>query len=94
MYITKLVYAEFGDLSREMEDFLRQTNTLVTTDYNTDELSTDEYQNLKEAMTLEPDTFDKSWEDVRQELVDCLGDDVIEALEKEEIDLIMFVQEM
>ena len=91
MYITKLVYAEFGDLSREMEDFLRQTNTLVTTDYNTDELSTDEYQNLKEAMTLEPDTFDKSWEDVRQELVDCLGDDVIEALEKEEIDLIMFV---
>lgn len=91
MYITKLVYAEFGDLSREMEDFLRQTNTLVTTDYNTDELSTDEYQNLKEAMTTEPDTFDKSWEDVRQELVDCLGDDVIEALEKEEIDLIMFV---
>ena len=91
MYITKLVYAEFGDLSREMEDFLRQTNTLVTTDYNTDELSTDEYQNLKEAMTLEPDTFDKSWKDVRQELVDSLGDDVIEALEKEEIDLIMFV---
>lgn len=91
MYITKLVYAEFGDLSREMEDFLRQTNTLVTTDYNTDELSADEYQNLKEAMTLEPDTFDKSWEDVRQELVDSLGDDVIEALEKEEIDLIMFV---
>lgn len=91
MYITKLVYAEFGDLSREMEDFLRQTNTLVTTDYNTDELSTDEYQNLKEAMTTEPDTFDKSWEDVRQELVDSLGDDVIEALEKEEIDLIMFV---
>ena len=91
MYITKLVYAEFGDLSREMEDFLRRTNTLVTTDYNTDELSTDEYQNLKEAMTLEPDTFDKSWKDVRQELVDSLGDDVIEALEKEEIDLIMFV---
>ena len=91
MYITKLVYAEFGDLSREMEDFLRQVNTLVTTDYNTDELSADEYQNLKEAMTTEPDTFDKSWEDVRQELVDCLGDDVIEALEKEEIDLIMFV---
>ena len=91
MYITKLVYAEFGDLSREMEDFLRQTNTLVTTDYNTNELSADEYQNLKEAMTLEPDTFDKSWEDVRQELVDSLGDDVIEALEKEEIDLIMFV---
>ena len=91
MYITKLVYAEFGDLSREMEDFLRQTNTLVTTDYNTDELSTDEYQNLKEAMTTEPDTFDKSWEDVRQELIDSLGDDVIEALEKEEIDLIMFV---
>ena len=91
MYITKLVYAEFGDLSREMEDFLRQTNTLVTTDYNTDELSTDEYQNLKEAMTTEPDTFDKSWEDVRQELVGSLGDDVIEALEKEEIDLIMFV---
>ena len=91
MYITKLVYAEFGDLSREMEDFLRQTNTLVTTDYNTDELSADEYQNLKEAMTTEPDTFDKSWEDVKQELVDCLGDDVIEALEKEEIDLVMFV---
>ena len=91
MYITKLVYAEFGDLSREMEDFLRQTNTLVTTDYNTDELSTDEYQNLKEAMTIEPDTFDKSWEDVRQELVNSLGDDVIEALEKEEIDLVMFV---
>ena len=91
MYITKLVYAEFGDLSREMEDFLRQTNTLVTTDYNTDELSTDEYQNLKEAMTIEPDTFDKSWKDVRQELIDSLGDDVIEALEKEEIDLIMFV---
>lgn len=91
MYITKLVYAEFGDLSREMEDFLRQTNTLVTTDYNTDELSADEYQNLKEAMTTEPDTFDKSWEDVRQELVDSLGDDVIEALEKEEIDLVMFV---
>ena len=91
MYITKLVYAEFGDLSREMEDFLRQTNTLVTTDYNTDELSADEYQNLKEAMTTEPDTFDKSWEDVRQELVNSLGDDVIEALEKEEIDLIMFV---
>ena len=91
MYITKLVYAEFGDLSREMEDFLRQTNTLVTTDYNTDELSTDEYQNLKEAMTIEPDTFDKSWKDVRQELIDSLGDDVIEALEKEEIDLIMFI---
>ena len=91
MYITKLVYAEFGDLSREMEDFLRQTNTLVTTDYNIDELSADEYQNLKEAMTTEPDTFDESWEDVRQELVDSLGDDVIEALEKEEIDLIMFV---
>lgn len=91
MYITKLVYAEFGDLSREMEDFLRQTNTLVTTDYNTDELSADEYQNLKEAMTTEPDTFDKSWEDVRQELVDSLGADVVEALEKEEIDLIMFV---
>ena len=91
MYITKLVYAEFGDLSREMEDFLRQTNTLVTTDYNTDELSADEYQNLKEAMTIKPDTFDKSWEDVRQELVNSLGDDVIEALEKEEIDLIMFV---
>lgn len=91
MYITKLVYAEFGDLSREMEDFLRQTNTLVTTDYNTDELSADEYQNLKEAMTTEPDTFDKSWEDVRQELINSLGDDVIEALEKEEIDLVMFV---
>ena len=91
MYITKLVYAEFGDLPREMEDFLRQTNTLVTTDYNTDELSADEYQNLKEAMTIEPDTFDKSWEDVRQELVDSLGADVIEALEKEEIDLVMFV---
>lgn len=91
MYITKLVYAEFGDLSREMEDFLRQTNTLVTTDYNTDELSADEYQNLKEVMTTEPDTFDKSWKDVRQELIDSLGDDVIEALEKEEIDLIMFV---
>ena len=91
MYITKLVYTEFGDLSREMEDFLRQTNTLVTTDYSTDELSADEYQNLKEAMTTEPDTFDKSWEDVRQGLIDSLGADVIEALEKEEIDLIMFV---
>ena len=91
MYITKLVYAEFDDLSREMKDFLGQTNTLVTTDYNTDELSADEYQNLKEAMISEPDTFDKSWEDVRQELVNSLGADVIEALEKEEIDLIMFV---
>ena len=74
-----------------MKDFLGQTNTLATTDYNTDELSADEYQNLKEAMISEPDTFDKSWEDVRQELVNSLGADVIEALEKEEIDLIMFV---
>lgn len=91
MYITKVVYAEWNDLPKKLEDFLRQTNTLLTTDYNTDELSADEYQNLKEAMTTEPDTFDKSWEDVRQELVDSLGADVVEALEKEEIDLVMFV---
>ena len=91
MYITKLVYVESGDVPEQFWEELKEMGLIVFTDYNTLELTKDTYNNLKESMTNEPDEYEKTWEGLRQELIDCCGLDVIEALEKDEIDLIMFV---
>ena len=91
MYITKLVYVEINDIPEELWEELKEMGLIEFTDYDTFELTKDIYDNFKENMTNEPDEYEKTWEGLRQELIDCCGSDVIEALEKDEIDLIMFV---
>lgn len=91
MYITKLVYVESGDVPEQLWEELKAMNLIQFTDYDTLEITKDNYDNFKENMTNEPDEYEKTWEGLRQELIDCCGSDVIEALEKDEIDLIMFV---
>lgn len=91
MYITKLVYVEINDVPEELWEELKGMGLIEFTDYDTFELTKDTYDNFKENMTNEPDEYEKTWAGLRQELIDCCGSDVIEALEKGEIDLIMFV---
>lgn len=91
MYITKLVYVEINDVPEELWEELKGMGLIEFTDYDTFELTKDTYDNFKYSMTNEPDEYEKTWEGLRQELIDCCGSDVIEALEKDEIDLIMFV---
>ena len=91
MYITKLVYVESGDVPEQLWEELKEMGLIVFTDYDALEITKDIYDNFKESMTNNPDEYEKTWEGLRQELIDCCGLDVIEALEKDEIDLIMFV---
>lgn len=91
MYITKLVYVESGDVPEQLWEELKGMGLIEFTDYDTFELTKDIYDNFRESMTNEPDEYEKTWAGLRQELIDCCGLDVIEALEKDEIDLIMFV---
>lgn len=91
MYITKLVYVEINDVPEELWEELKEMGLIEFTDYDTLELTKDMYDNFKENMTNEPDEYEKTWGGLRQELIHCCGSDVIEALEKDEIDLIMFV---
>lgn len=93
MYITKLVYVEMP--TDEVYSKLNALGCITITDYNTIEITKENIEYainniLEDAIMGENDI---TLTELNELLVECLGSDVLEALNDNTIDLVMLVKE-
>jgi hypothetical protein len=87
MYINKVVFVEADDFNEDFRKFDDEFGIVQLTDYDTNEISADHIQILLDDLKDDEEKLD----DFKQALIDSLGGDVFEALEKDQIDFCLVV---